>query len=418
MAADRNRPLRICFVSADYPTLSRGGIGGIGAHSSTLAHAIAELGHDVSVLAEATNGAGEQTDGLVRVHAIPRSTSRQWKLGRWLPVPWLRWSFAVERALRRLHAEKAFDVVIFPDAYGEGFRFSLSPFIAFVVRFGGPASVVQRWDGRPVPPTRARIEAWIERLPAARAPLLVCASASFAQQMAQEWSLDVSRFRIIRNPLDLRRFCPAGGPVARAAPEVLFVGHLQPLKGLHDLVAAVPLVAKQQPAVRFQLVGNDTRTGPGKTSLRRALEENLRNQGMADRVQFLEPLPQSELVPLYHACSVFALPSHNDVYPNAVLEAMGCGRPCVVTRTAGVAELVVRSGCGIVVPPADPVALAAAISEILRLPESEREAMGARGRRIVEEVCATKVIAAQAVDAYREAIGRFASRSQRLAGAG
>jgi glycosyltransferase involved in cell wall biosynthesis len=398
--------------------LSRGGIGGIGAHSSTLAHAIADLGHEVSVVAEASgNDEGEQTDGLIRVHAISRGSPRQWKLGHWLPVSWLRWSLAVERVLRRVHAERTLDLVVFPDAYGEGFRFALSPFVPFVVRFGGPASVVQRWDGRAIPALRARIETWIERLPAARAPVLLCASSAFAQQMAREWSLDASRFRIIRNPLDLGRFRPAGGEVRRTSLRVLFVGHLQPLKGLHELVAAMPLIVSQHPSVDFQLVGNDTKTGPGRSSLRLALEEELRKLGMLERVSFIEPLPQPELVPLYQACSVFVLPSHNDVYPNAVLGAMGCARPCVVTRTAGAAELVTKSECGLVVPPKDPAALAAAISTILALPDAEREAMGLRGRRAVEEACATKVIAGQAIEAYREAIERFNLREAGHGGA-
>jgi glycosyltransferase involved in cell wall biosynthesis len=171
-------------------------------------------------------------------------------------------------------------------------------------------------------------------------------------------------------------------------------------------------VLQQHPSVEFQLVGNDTKTGPGKTSLRLALEANLREWGVLNRVQFLGPVPQAELVPLYQGCTIFALPSHNDVYPNAVLEAMGCGRPCVVTSTAGVAELVGQSGCGIVVPPRNPLALATAIREILALPEPARDAMGARGRRAVETACSTSVIATQAVEAYREAINRYASRQR------
>jgi len=405
----QNRALRLCFVSADYPTLSDGGIGGIGAHSYTLAHAVADLGHEVHVLAEATNQPGLRDDGAVKVQAISRGSTRQWKLGRWLPVPWLRWSAAVERTLRHLHADNPFDLVIFPDAYAEGFRFALSPFIAFVVRFGGPASVVQRWDGRRIPATRARIERWLERLPAARAPLLLCASQSFAYQISREWSLDATSFRIIRNPLNLQRFHPAPEGFSRPAQRILFVGHLQPLKGLQELIAAVPLVVQQHPSVEFQLVGNDTKTGPGQTSLRLALEASLRERGVLARVQFLDPVPQAALVPLYQGCTIFTLPSHNDVYPNAVLEAMGCGRPCVITSTAGVAELVTQSGCGIVVPPRDPLALAQAILQILALPESAREAMGARGRRAVETACATPVIAGQAVEAYREAVDRYAS---------
>lgn len=409
MTVDPERRLRLCFVSADYPTLSRGGIGGIGAHSYTLAHALADQGHDVTVLAEAQDGPSRGSDGSVRLYAISRGSRRQWRLGRWVPVRWLRWSLAVRQALREIQSQQPFDLVIFPDAYGEGFCFSLSPFIPYAVRFGGPASVVQRWDGRAIDPVRARIETWLERLPASRANLLICASRAFAEQISEEWSLDASRFQIIRNPLRLDRFCPARPDFDRPSARVLFVGHLQPLKGVHDLMAAVPLVAKQHPGVDFQLVGNDTKTGPGQTSLRRVLENSLRECGELDRVMFLEPLPQPELVPFYQSCSVFALPSHHDVYPNAVLEAMGCGRPCVVTRTTGVAELVSESGCGLVVPPGDPPALAAAISEILAMPEALRAEMGARGRRIVEDVCATPVIAAQAAAAYRAAIERYRS---------
>ncbi len=417
MKPDRRDPLRLCFVSRDYPTVSPDGVsGGIGAHSYNLAHAVADLGHDVSVLAQAAGGSDPRSDGAVQVHPISRGSQRQWKLGRWLPVSWLRWSFAVERTLRRLHAAHAFDLVVFPDGYGEGFRFSLSPFIPFVVRFGGPASIYQRWDGRAVPPTRARIESWIERVPAARAPLLLCASRAFVDLISREWSLDASRFRIVRNPLNVDRFRPADAHSRQTGQQVLFVGHLQPLKGPYDLVAAIPLVAKQHPGVEFRLVGNDTRTGPGRTSLRKVLEEKLREHGALERVTFLDPLPQPELVPLYQNCSVFVLPAHNDVYPNAVLEAMGCGRPCVVTSTIGNAELVAEAGCGIVVPPRDPQALASAISEILALPGAAREEMGARGRRIVERVCAPSIIAAQAVEVYREAIERYHSGSGRGAG--
>ena len=415
MNPDPRRPLRLCFVSADYPPLSHGGIGGIGAHTYSLAHAVAGLGHRVSVIAETSNGAAVPADGPVNLRAVSRGSRRQWKLGRWLPVPWLRWSFAAQRELGRLHRQDPLDLVVFPDAYGEGFRFSLSPFVPYVVRFGGPASVYQRWDGRPVPATRARIETMVERLPAERATLLACASRAFADMISQEWNLDRSRFRLIRNPLNVDRFRPAEAGSTRQLTSVLFGGHLQPLKGVYELMAAVPLVCRRHPDAIFTLVANDTRTGPGRTSLQRFLEQELRGQGMLDRVRFLPPVPQQEVIPFYQGTSVFVHPAQNDVYPNALLEAMGCGRPCVVTSTIGNAELVKESGCGIVVPPRDPEALAAAISEILSLSDAERDAMGARGRRIVETVCATPVVATRAVEVYREAIERFHAEPTRRA---
>jgi len=409
-SGDQGLPLRICYVSADYPATSRGGIGGIGAHTYALSQAIAGLGHDVSVLTESAGGSERFADGPVTVHAIPQGSRRMWKLGGWLPVSWFRRSFAVQRTLQRLHSERPFDLVSFPDGYGEGFRYSFLPLTPFAVQLFGPASFVQRWDGRTVSPVRARVESWMERRPAAKASLVISATRRFAELVAGEWVLDPARIRIIRNPLDLARFRPADAGARVDGRRVLFVGHLQRLKGVHALAAAIPLVVARHPDVEFAFVGNDTSSGPGGVSMRRFLERTLSEGGVLGRVRFIDPVPQRELVPLYQACSVFVLPSLNDVYPNAVLEAMACGRPCVVTDTVGAAELVTEARGGHVVPPDDFEALAAAISEMLSIPEPQREEMGVRARRIVERACATPVIAAQTVEAYRDVIGERIAR--------
>lgn len=398
------RALRICYVTADYPATSTGGIGGIGAHTSTLAKAVAALGHDVTVLTEADDGPGRFSDGLVTVHAIRRAAPRQWKLGRLVPIPWIRRSFAVWQALSRLHHQQAFDLVSFPDGYGEGLRYSYSPLAPYVIRVSGPASIVQEWDARLVPPVRARAEAWIERRPVARASLLLVATRAFADYLAHRWSLDRERTRIIRNPVDVDRFRPVSPGRRQERPRVLFVGHVQHLKGLATLAAAVAPVATRHPTVEFLIVGNDTRSAPGGTSMRRSIEAVLRDTGAPESVRFVGAMPHSELVAMYQSCSVFVLPSLHEVYGNVVLEAMASGRPCVVTSAVGASELVAEGECGRVVPPENPEALAAALSEVLSLPDELRDEMGARGRRTVERACATSVIAAQTVAAYREVV--------------
>jgi glycosyltransferase involved in cell wall biosynthesis len=411
-----DRPLRICYVCGDYPTFSAGRSGGIGAHTFALASAIRSAGHDVTVIANADRREDLVDKGVV-VRGVPLASRRQWKVGRLLPMNWLRWSSVACRALRELHVQRSLDVVVLPDAYGEGFRFALDPFIPFVVRFGGPASIVQQWDGRRVPPLRRAVERRMERLPPSRASLLVCASRGFAEFISREWSLDLSRFRYVRNPLDARRFTPSSPAAGEKSPLVLFAGHVQPLKGVQDLVDATPIVAHVIPNVRVRVVGNDTRTGPDGRSFQAHLEHRLREGGAEGRVEFVATVPQDALVAMYQACDLFVLPSHNDVYPNAVLEAMGCGRPCVVTDTVGVAELVEKADCGRVVPPRDPAALAAAIIELLRLPKEVRAAMGARARKIVEDLCAPDVIARQAVEVYREAISMRKPDARTLEGA-
>jgi len=195
----------------DYPVFSEGKSGGIGTHTYALANAISAVGHDVTVIAQAAGDVTTVENG-VKLHGVSLRNRRLWKLGKLLPLNWLRWSIAADRALRQLHDSRAFDVLVVPDAYGEGFCFALDPILPFVVRFGGPASIVQRWDRRKVPAIRSLVERRIERLPPSRASLLVCASRPFAELISREWSLEISRFRFVRNPLDLRRFVPAPRP--------------------------------------------------------------------------------------------------------------------------------------------------------------------------------------------------------------
>jgi glycogen(starch) synthase len=397
------RVLTICFVSADYPSDPRGhgGVGGIATHTATLARAIAGLGHQVTVLTESSGVRRRYSDGDVDVVAVARGDQRLWKLGRWLPVAWMRRSWAVWRALGALRRERAFDVVSFPDGYGEGWRYSYSPMTPFSVHLYGPASVVQRWDGRRVPPIRARVEEWMERRPVKRAALVVSATRRFADEMARAWSVDPSRIRIIRNPVALSVFRPgdAGPP---APPVVLFVGHLQRLKGVETLAAAMPAVIRQQPGTEFWFVGNDTKSGPQGSSMKAWLLRYLGERGAAGCVRFFDPVPQRELVSFYRRCWLLVLPSLNDVYPNVVLEAMACGRPCVVTSSVGAAELVVDGESGFMVPPGDAGALAGRLSAALAMSPAAREAIGARGRGIVERACSSAVVAAETVEALRE----------------
>jgi glycosyltransferase involved in cell wall biosynthesis len=415
-ATDPGRPLRLCFVCADYPTATTEplGIGGIAAHARRLANAVASLGHDVLVLSETTGPVAQYREGPVRVHALSRRSTRWWKLGRLVPVPWVRRSFAVWRALQRLHREQPFDLVRFPDGYAEGFRYSLSPFVPYSVHLHGPASLVQKWDGRRVPPVRARVEAWLERRPATSASLLVTATRKFAEAITAEWALDPQRIRIIRNPLDVDTFRPAGAG-ARATRTVLFAGHLQWLKGVVTLAAAIPEVISRHPDVRFLLVGNDTRSAPDGGSMRRFVEAELVRCGVLDRVSFHDPVTQRELADHYRSCAVAVVPSYQEVFGNVLLEAMACGRPCVTTSAVGASELIRSGDTGLVVPPRDAQALTGAISQLLAMPEAAREDMGARARRAVEQACAAPVIAAQTVEAYREVLreraGLFATEA-------
>ena len=404
------RPLRLCFVSADYPqeSTAKEGVGGIATHTRTLAHSVAALGHSVMVLTQSPHEAHCFWDGSVRVHALSAEPLRTWKVGRWLPVGWIRRSFAVSRALRRLQREIAFDLVSFPDGAGEGYFYSLSPRTPFVVQLFGPGSLVQVWDSRVRTRTRARIEWHLESYPVRRASVVISATQQFADTIVREWGIDRTRAKIIRNPVNLELFCPGNNP-GNMHKTVLFVGHLQRLKGLLTLVAALPKIVRHHPDVEFVLIGNDTNSAPDGTSMKAYLERTLRERALMSYVRFVTPCLQPELVQFYQRCSLFVLPSVRDVYPNALLEAMACGRPCVTTRTVGVAEMIVDGESGFLVPPEDPDILSQTISTVLSMPMDKREEVGLRARRTVASLCDASVIATQTIEAYREVLGQRAA---------
>jgi glycogen synthase len=236
-----------------------------------------------------------------------------------------------------------------------------------------------------------------------RAALVVSATRRFADEMVRAWSVSPSRVRIIRNPVDLSVF-QRFDHVAPARPVVLFVGHLQRLKGVETLAAAIPTVVRRHPETEFWFVGSDTRSGPQQSSMKEWLLRYLGEHGAAESVRFFDPIPQRQLVSFYQRCSLLVLPSLNDVYPNVVLEAMACGRPCVVTSSVGAAELLVDGESGFVVPPRDPEALAGRLSDALAMVPAAREAIGVRGRGIVERTCSSTLVAAETVEVFREAV--------------
>jgi glycosyltransferase involved in cell wall biosynthesis len=402
--SNAQRPLTVCFATGDYPLDGAAAGGGMGAHAHALAQGIARLGHHVLVVTESNGKPMEFWDGPVQVHALERNEPRYWKLGSLVPVPWVRRSFAVWNALKRLRRQYPIELVRFPDGYGEGFRFSWSPFWPYVVHLHGPASLLQRWDGRFVPPARSKLEEWLERRPAQHATLLVAGTRKFADLLAARWSLDPNRIRIIRNPVDVETFSASPAVPRPVERTVLFVGHLQWFKGPTVLAAAIPLVLAKQRNVRFRFIGNDTKSAPGGGSIRRFLEDSLAPAGALHSVSFLGPVPHSELVTHYRSCAALVLPSFQEVYGNVVIEAMACGRPCIVTSEVGASELIANGKTGFVVPPDNPEELAEAILAVLALPDAASRQMGVEARAAIERTCAVSVIAEQTVDAYRAAI--------------
>ena len=152
------------------------------------------------------------------------------------------------------------------------------------------------------------------------------------------------------------------------------VSRLEWKKGLRHLLEAMPRIVDSVPEARLVVAGEGT-LRPELTALAASL-------GIGDRLQLLGS--RADTIELLAAFDVFVLPSVVEGMSNALIEAMAVGRPVVATDVGGNPEVVVDGETGLIVPPADPHALAAAVVKLLEAPELAVE-MGAAGRRRVLE---------------------------------
>jgi glycosyltransferase involved in cell wall biosynthesis len=196
-------------------------------------------------------------------------------------------------------------------------------------------------------------------------------NASFLRALGGPSAAD--RVVVNYHGVSLERFRPQPARPRQALPCVVTCGRLEPYKGHHILLRAI--AALKSPA-RCVVVGE----GPQ----RRRLEQLAGELGIADRVEFTGPLPQSRLAEIMADADLFVLASvvlersgKRDVIPNVLAEAMAMQMAVVSTAVSGISELVSDGVSGRLVAPNDATALAAVIDELLAdEPQRRRLAQG------------------------------------------
>ena len=187
------------------------------------------------------------------------------------------------------------------------------------------------------------------------------------------------KFDVTPLGVDPQTFSPQARPAGDGTFEVLCVGRLVPAKGQHVLLAALARLVDDGRTLRLRLVGD----GPDRASLERDVEA----RGLGAHVVFEGAVNQDGIRDAYARADVFALASFAEGIPVVLMEAMAMELPCVTTWIAGIAELIRDSQDGLLVAPADPEALAAAIARLMDRPELRAE-LGRQGRkRVLERYC-------------------------------
>jgi len=181
--------------------------------------------------------------------------------------------------------------------------------------------------------------------------------------------------RIIYEGMDLAHYPKRNGPAYRPGTPVVIgtIAHLSSEKGINHLIEAASLIPDAASRMRFVVVGDG--------SLRRELEQQVRAANLENCFQFAGF--QENTRDYLTSFDIFVLPSLSEGLSSSILSAMASSLPVVATRVGGIPELVHQGDNGLLVPPADPPALAQALQCLAENP-AERLRMGQRGRARME----------------------------------
>jgi D-inositol-3-phosphate glycosyltransferase len=241
---------------------------------------------------------------------------------------------------------------------------------------------------------------------------LVAATPLERAQMVWLYGAEAAKIDVVPCGVDLDLFSPVpqdeakqvlGLPLERCV--ILFVGRIEPLKGIDTLLKAIALLAPEMPCWRDELavviIGGAPGAGIDQVNAELARLEHLRSElGIEDLVTFQGAKDQDMLVYYYSAAEMTVMPSHYESFGMVALESMACGTPVVASKVGGLAFNVQDGQTGFLVPDGDAELLASRIRLLLK-DRDLRQKLGLQATRWAERY-SWPVIADQVLDLYEQ----------------
>jgi len=230
-----------------------------------------------------------------------------------------------------------------------------------------------------VPKNATRLGALAAGLLQRAADRIVVHGVALERELAARVPSVAARIRVVPHGA-AQLLAPAAAPdetecdATRHPPTLLFFGYLHEEKGLPDLIDALPQVAARVPELRVVIAGEpELDVAP--------LQSRARSLGVADRIEWrLRYVEAAEVGALFTAATAVVLPYRKASQSGVAFLAGAYGRPLVATHVGALLEVVRDGVSGLLVPPEDPQALAAALKELLSDPARARKMGGAHAR--------------------------------------
>jgi glycosyltransferase involved in cell wall biosynthesis len=231
-----------------------------------------------------------------------------------------------------------------------------------------------------------------------RSVSLFVAISTAIRDILLAFGVPLERLRLVPSGVDFARAPEGAGAavrrefgVARGQPLVGNVGALVDHKGQRYLVEAAALVLRERPDARFAIVGEG--------ELESDLKARAKALGLGDRLLFTGF--RRDVPAILEALDLFVMSSHLEGLGTIVLDALAAGKPVVGTRAGGIPEIIEHESHGLLVPPRDAAALAAAILRVLADPALAAR-LASQGRARALEGFSADAMVAGNLAVYRE----------------
>jgi glycosyltransferase involved in cell wall biosynthesis len=400
--------MKLALLSFEYPPDT--GFGGIGTYTWHQARALAKLGHEVHVLAGATEPTGEahetRTDGVqvwrFRSDNIPmRALGSLGRLRLWWTKNRLENAVSMYLGLKRLQRRHQFDLIEMPECGAEGMLVNRLVDTATLVRFHSPARLIMScYDV-----TRADhlLCSWAEQIAINGAGTLTAASRFLADAVRREMGIRAP-MPVIPNGIDLEWFDASEQVDARrrfGIPHdklmIFFAGRMEQRKGIH-LCEEIAGSILERHDVAFVFAGQDLFQFMSETLL-----PSLRRRRLRGSVHYIGKLGLVDVRSCLRQTDIFFMPSLWENCPYSCLEAMAAGRAIVSSDAGGLPELIRDGENGLLARATDPKSYVTALERLIE-DNDLRDRLGTAARKTVEASFSDVEIARRSIDVYREAL--------------
>ena len=407
--------MKIAFISYEYPPDTA--LGGISTYVHHAARMLKRCGHYVEVFCGSLEREGAQFENDILVHRVRLSAAEEMR------------SFGVRVApvfAERHGAVNGFDVLESPELNAEACEsLALVTEIPLVIKLHTPTYLIARYTApemnasqklrfalgalrqgcRPRFPKNEDLSKRneFERRFAHCADEIVAPSVAIGNMVREDWDLPHDRLAVVPLPFEPQQNLLSLRPESDTM-RVLYMGRLEPRKGVQHLAVAVPEILRAYPKAKFRFVGQVLHS----PQQGRSMDEFIRSKVGPNNLSSLEFVGQvfpRQIAKHLAVSTICVFPSVWESFGYVCLEALSSGRAVVGSSSGGMSEIMDRGRAGLLVPPQNPKELAHAVIRLFNEPQL-RYSLGIAGRKRVLETYSYNAIVPLQMASYQRAIAR------------